>query len=145
MLAKGFSTPELGHPALPSDPSWFPLPVGWEVLGVILSMLLLGTVLVFSARYRRNRWRREAQKLLPQQSVDDWMVMIKRVLLVQHSRETVSQWHTPEQLLAQTSLDAELQVQMCRRYCQPDNQLDTRTNAQVATQLRQWLESLPHV
>lgn len=145
MLAKGFSAPELGHPALPESPSWFPLPTGWEVLGVILLMALLGAVLVLTARYRRNRWRREARKLLTQQDVDGWMAMIKRVLLVQHSREAVSQWHSPEQLLAQTSLDAELRAQMCRRYCQSENRLDAATNARVAAQIRRWLENLPHV
>lgn len=145
MLAKGFSTPELGHPALPGSPSWFPLPVGWEVLGIIVLMALLGTVLILAARYRRDRWRREARKLLSQQDVDGWMAMVKRVLLVQHSREVVSQWQTPEQLLKQTSLDAELRAQMCGRYCQVENQLDAATHARVAAQMRDWLENLPHV
>lgn len=145
MLAKGFSTPDLGHPALPDSPSWFPLPVGWDVLGVIVLIALIAGVLVLAARWRRNRWRRDARKLLSEQNVDGWMLMIKRVLLVQHSREVVSQWQTPAQLLEQTSLDAELRARMCRQYCQPDNQFDATTNARVAEQIGQWLERLPHV
>lgn len=145
MLAKGFSTPALDHPALPDSPSWFPLPVGWTVLGVIALIALTGAMLVLFSRWRRNRWRREACRMLSQQKVDDWMVLIKRVLLVQYSRETVSQWQSPELLLAQTPLDDELRAQMCRHYCQPDNRLDAATNALVAAQIRHWLETLPHV
>lgn len=145
MLAKGFSTPELAHPALPAAASWFPLPLGWTVLGVMLLLGIFIVLLILLARFRRNRWRREARKQLAQQQVDGWITWVKRVLLVQHSRAQVSQWQTPEQLLAQTPLDEELRALMCRRYCQPDNQLEGVINQRIAQQLRHWLETLPHV
>ena len=145
MLAKGFSTPELAHPALPAAASWFPLPAGWMVLGVMLLLAMLIALLIGLARFRRNRWRREARKQLEQQQVDSWIALVKRVLLVQHPRAQVSQWQSPEQLLAQTPLDEELRTLMCRRYCQPDNQLESSINQRIALQLRQWLETLPHV
>ncbi|WP_343550349.1 DUF4381 family protein [Pantoea sp.] len=146
MLAKGFSTPELAHPALPGKVSWFPLPPGWTLLGVLLLIAIIIGALLLLARYRRDRWRREARKQLArQQQVDGWLLLIKQVLLVQHSRAEVSQWQTPQQLLAHTSLDDEVRNLMCRRYCQPDNQLDAETNQRVAGQMRHWLESLPHV
>lgn len=145
MLAKGFSTPELAHPALPAAASWFPLPAGWMVLGVMLLLAMLIAMLIWLARFRRNRWRREARKQLGQQQVDGWIALIKRVLLVQHPRAQVSQWQSPEQLLAQTPLDEELRTLMCRCYCQPDNQLDSSINQRIAQQLRHWLETLPHV
>lgn len=145
MLAKGFSTPELAHPALPAAASWFPLPAGWMVLGVMLLLAMLIAMLIWLARFRRNRWRREARKQLGQQQVDGWIALIKRVLLVQHPRAQVSQWQSPEQILAQTPLDEELRTLMCRRYCQPDNQLESSINQRIAQQLRHWLETLPHV
>ncbi|MFZ4213279.1 DUF4381 family protein [Pantoea endophytica] len=145
MLEKGFSTPELAHPALPAAASWFPLPAGWMVLGVMLLLAMLIALLIGLARFRRNHWRREARKQLGQQQVDGWIALIKRVLLVQHPRAQVSQWQSPEQLLAQTPLDEELRTLMCRRYCQPDNQLESSINQRIALQLRQWLETLPHV
>lgn len=145
MLAKGFSTPELAHPALPPDASWFPLPPGWTVLGLMLMLAMIIALLILLARFRRNRWRREARKQLSQQHVDGWVAWVKRVLLVQHPRARVSQWQAPEQLLAQTSLDEELRTLLCRRYCQPDNQLEPGINRRIAQQLRHWLESLPYV
>lgn len=145
MLAKGFSIPELAHPALPADASWFPLPPGWMVLGVLLLLAVGIYLLRVLARYRRNRWRREARQQLGQQQVDDWMRWVKQVLLVQHSRAEVSQWQTPQQLLAQTTLDDELRLLMCQRYCQPDNQLEVETYQRVARQMRRWLENLPDV
>lgn len=145
MLAKGFSTPELAHPALPAAASWFPLPAGWVVLGVMLLLAMFIALLIWLARFRRNRWRREARKHLAQQQVDGWITWVKRVLLVQHSRTQVSQLQSPEQLLAQTPLDEELRALMCRRYCQPDNQLESAINQRISQQLRHWLETLPHV
>ncbi len=41
MLEKGFTVPDLAEPALPAAPSWFPLPAGWLVLGVMLLVALL--------------------------------------------------------------------------------------------------------
>ncbi|WP_336756032.1 DUF4381 family protein [Pantoea sp. USHLN298] len=145
MLAKGFNTPELAHPALPAAASWFPLPAGWTVLGVIVLLIIFIVLLNMLARFRRNRWRREARKQLTQQQVDGWIIWVKRVLLVQHPRARVSQWQSPEQILAQTPLDEELRTLLCRRYCQPDNQLESPINQRIATQLRHWLETLPHV
>ena len=145
MLAKGFSTPELAHPALPAAASWFPLPAGWTVLSVIVLLIIFIVLLNTLARFRRNRWRREARKQLTQQQVDGWIIWVKRVLLVQYPRARVSQWQSPEQILAQTPLDEELRTLLCRRYCQPDNELESPINQRIATQLRHWLETLPHV
>lgn len=36
MLEKGFTVPNLAEPALPGSPSWFPLPPGWIVLGILV-------------------------------------------------------------------------------------------------------------
>ncbi|WP_428944166.1 DUF4381 family protein [Pantoea sp. FN060301] len=145
MLAKGFSTPALQHPALPESAAWFPLPPGWYVLGSLLLLAIAISAIGRLARYRRNRWRREARRQLAEQTVDSWMTLIKRVLLVHHPRSKVSQWQTPGQLLAQTPLDEELRAALSLRYCQPENQLDRALQQRVAGQLGRWLESLPDV
>lgn len=145
MLAKGFSTPELQHPALPESASWLPLPSGWYVLGGLLLLAIVITALKRLARHRRNRWRQEARRLLTPQSVDSWIGFIKRVLLVHYPRRDVSQWQTPEQLLAQTPLDHELRAVLSQRYCQPENQLESAQQQRLLRQLRRWLESLPDV
>jgi len=113
MLEKGFSVPELLLPALPQNISWFPLPPGWFVLGGVLLIALIIFLIFRLARWRRNLWRRQALASLQQpQSVDSWLALIKRILLMHQPRKSVSQTLSPEQLLEQVEIDAELRQQL---------------------------------
>ncbi|MDX6018808.1 DUF4381 family protein [Scandinavium sp. V105_16] len=146
MLEKGFTVPALSQPALPASPSWFPLPPGWLVLGALL-LATVAVILFFRyARWRRNRWRREALALLPaSHSVDDWLNLIKQVLLVHQPRATVSQSLTAQSLLQPIPLDNDLHQQMCAKYCQRDNQLAEADESRLRRQLATWLKELPDV
>ncbi|CAM3866130.1 DUF4381 domain-containing protein [Rahnella bruchi] len=146
MLEKGFSVPDLFQPALPGRFSWFPLPPGWYVLAALLAAILLIFLFYRLARWRRNLWRRQALAALRQpQDADGWLELIKRILLMHQPRDVVSQWLTPEQLLQQVAIDADLRQQLSDRYCQPDNALDAKQNARLQSQLTHWLEKLPDV
>ncbi|RPH28605.1 DUF4381 domain-containing protein [Buttiauxella warmboldiae] len=146
MLEKGFSVPELLSPALPPGLSWFPLPPGWFVLGGMLLIGLTIFLLFRLARWRRNLWRREALAALQQpHSVDSWLALIKRILLMHQPRHHISHALSPEQLLQQVAIDNDLRQQLSTRYCQPDNQLEAIHNARLQSQLKNWLEKLPYV
>ncbi|MCE0846673.1 DUF4381 domain-containing protein [Buttiauxella sp. A2-C1_F] len=146
MLEKGFSVPELLNPALPKSFSWFPLPPGWFVLGGVLLIALMIFGLFRLARWRRNVWRREALAALQQpHSADSWLELIKRILLMHQPRSQISHTLSPEQLLQQVEIDADLRQQLSAKYCQPDNQLDASQTARLQTQLKNWLEKLPYV
>ncbi|VTQ52296.1 Uncharacterised protein [Campylobacter jejuni] len=146
MLEKGFSVPDLFQPALPGRFSWFPLPPGWFVLAGVLIALLLIFLLYRLARWRRNLWRRQALAALRHaHDADGWLSLIKRILLMHQPRAAVSQWLTPEHVLQQVDIDADLRQQLSVRYCQPDNALDSEQNARLQSQLKTWLEKLPHV
>lgn len=146
MLAKGFSVPDLHHPALPAAFSWFPLPPGWTVLGIIVATGLLLYLFLRFARWRRNLWRREARKSIAnEQTADGWMKTIKRILLIQSSREEISQLTSPGELLAEVPLDEPLRKALASQYCQPDNQLAPQLNVRLQQQMIRWLEALPDV
>jgi len=146
MLEKGFSVPELAVPALPQGISWFPLPPGWWVTGGVVLIALLLFAQFRLARWRRNAWRREARASLQQpHSVDGWLELIKRILLMHQPRASVSNAITPEQLLQKVDIDDDLRQQLSVRYCQPDNQLDAGRSARLQLQLKNWLEKLPYV
>lgn len=146
MLEKGFAVPELAEPVLPDSPSWFPLPPGWFVLSGIILVVLLIFFIIRVARWRRNLWRRQALTALAQpQTVDGWLLLIKRILLVHQPRALVSSALDPTQWLQGVPLDNALRQHLCERYCQPENQLDDADTARLRMQLRRWLEGLPHV
>lgn len=146
MLEKGFSVPELAVPALPQSMSWFPLPPGWWLTGGVLLIVLLVLALFRYARWRRNAWRREALAALQHpHSVDDWLALIKRILLMHQPRTAISQTLSPEQLLQQVAIDDDLRQQLNDKYCQPDNQLNASHSARLQVQLKHWLEKLPYV
>ncbi|EBX1371915.1 DUF4381 domain-containing protein [Salmonella enterica subsp. enterica serovar Newport] len=146
MLEKGFTVPELAEPALPDSPSWFPLPSGWFVLGGVILIVLLIFFIIHLARWRRNLWRRQALTALAQpQTVDSWLMLMKRVLLVHRPREQVSGALDPAQWLQHVPLDDVLRQHLCERYCQPENQLSDADTVRLRMQLRTWLEGLPHV
>lgn len=146
MFEKGYAVPELLTPAPPPSPSWFPLPFGWLILLAIVVGLTALFLLIRYARWRRNRWRREALLALNHpHSVDSWMQLIKRVQLVHQPRQTVSQTLAPEAVLASLTLDADLRDQLIARYCRADNALSDRQTARLRDQLAQWLKELPHV
>lgn len=146
MLEKGFSVPELLNPALPQPASWWPLPPGWTALGAVL-LAAVGIFLILRlARWRRNLWRRQALQQLGQpHSVDGWMALIKRIQLIHLSRKEVSGRLTPQALLQDVPIDAEIRQLLSERYCQPDNALSDRHNSQLQQQLSRWLRGLPHV
>ena len=146
MLEKGFSVRELSVPALPQGFSWFPLPPGWWVTGVVLLIALILFGVFRLARWRRNAWRREAlASLQGAHSADGWLELIKRILLMHQPRATVSQTLSPEQFLQQVDIDNDLRQQLNEKYCQPDNQLDASHTARLRAQLTKWLEKLPYV
>ncbi|MGU3413314.1 DUF4381 family protein [Enterobacteriaceae bacterium C34A] len=146
MLEKGFTVPTLANPALPPSASWLPLPPGWWVLAAIL-LTLLAIYLIFRfARWRRNRWRREAlAAFAASHGVDEWLTLIKQVLLVHQPRETVSHLLTADALLLHVPLDPELSGQLRARYCQRENSLDAEQDSRLRTQLTQWIRELPDV
>lgn len=146
MLAKGFSVPDLQHPALPGAVSWLPLPVGWYGLALVVVLAGLAYALLRLARWQRNRWRREARALLADtQRADDWIALIKRIQLVHQPRSHISASLRPATLLAGMPLDEELSQILCQRYCQPDNLLEVALNQRLSRQLTAWLEGLPDV
>ncbi|WP_449544548.1 DUF4381 family protein [Lelliottia amnigena] len=146
MLEKGFSVPELAVPALPQGFAWFPLPPGWWITGAVVLIALLLFLLFRLARWRRNAWRREALASLQHaHSVDGWLELIKRILLMHQPRAVVSQTRSPEQLLQQVDIDPDLRQQLNAKYCQADNQLDASHTARLQAQLKKWLEKLPYV
>ena len=146
MLEKGFTVPSLEQPALPPSPAWFPLPAGWIVLVSLLLIALALTLFFRYARWRRNRWRREAlEALSQQQNVDGVMALIKQILLVHHPRSQISQSMTPAELLRDVPLDAPLRTAMCEKYCQRDNRLDESQYSRLHKQLAHWLKELPNV
>jgi hypothetical protein len=82
MLEKGFTVPALSQPALPPSASWLPLPPGWWVVGMIVLATLSLYLFFRFARWRRNRWRREAlATLVISHTVDSWLALIKQILL----------------------------------------------------------------
>ena len=146
MFEKGYAVPDLLTPALPSAPSGFPLPIGWLILLAIAVGLAALFLLIRYARWRRNRWRREALLALNHpHTVDSWMQLIKRVQLVHQPRQMVSQTLAPEAVLASLTLDADLRDQLIARYCRADNALNDQQTARLRAQLAQWLKELPHV
>ncbi|HDT1382849.1 DUF4381 family protein [Klebsiella aerogenes] len=146
MFEKGYAVPDLLTPALPPAPSWFPLPIGWLILLAIAASLAALLLLIRYARWRRNRWRREALLALNHQhTADSWMQLIKRVQLVHQPRRTVSQTLAPEAVLASLTLDTDLRDQLISRYCRADNALNDQQTARLRAQLAQWLKELPHV
>ncbi|WP_234262483.1 DUF4381 family protein [Klebsiella aerogenes] len=146
MLEKGFTVPVLLHPALPPSVSWFPLPPGWLVLGALILVALAIYLFFRLARWRRNRWRREALVAfaLPH-SVDSWMRLIKRIQLVHQPRNVVSHRQTPESLLEQLPLEADLKQTLCMKYCQRDNRLGPEQALRLRQQMTCWLKELPDV
>ncbi|HAT1577336.1 TPA: DUF4381 family protein [Raoultella ornithinolytica] len=146
MLEKGFTVPELLQPALPPSASWLPLPAGWTVLGELL-LASLAIYLIFRfARWRRNRWRREALSALAvSHTIDGWMALIKQILLVHHSRETIGRSLKAEAILRHVPLTSTLAQTLCARYCQRDNLLDAGQEAELRQQLMHWLKELPDV
>ncbi|MGB9097272.1 DUF4381 domain-containing protein [Erwinia sp.] len=146
MLAKGFSVPELHPPALPAEISWLPLPPGWYVLGALIIAALLVFLGSRLLRWRRNAWRREARRCIQQQqNADGWLEVIKRILLVHHPRDEISDLDRPESLLASLPLDEPARQALIDRYCQRENQLEPQQNARLQQQLSRWLETLPDV
>ncbi|WP_338556970.1 DUF4381 family protein [Erwinia sp. E_sp_B04_7] len=146
MLAKGFSVPDLHTPALPAEIPWFPLPPGWYVLGALLATALLFFLFLRLLRWRRNLWRREARRgIRLEQNADGWLDIIKRILLVHHSRPEISRLSSAGELLATLPLDEPVRQALLSRYCQPDNQLEQQQNARLQQQLSRWLETLPDV
>ncbi|HHU0708988.1 TPA: hypothetical protein ACT92A_000954 [Enterobacter hormaechei subsp. hormaechei] len=91
-------------------------------------------------------WRRQALEAITQShSVDSWLVLIKRILLVHHARQTISAYLDPALWLSDLPLDADIRDQLCQRYCQPENHLSEEETFRLRQQLRSWIEGLPYV
>lgn len=146
MLEKGFTVPELLTPTLPAGFPWWPSAPGWTWLATLLMLVAAGILLAKLARWRRNRWRREAQlQIGVLKEADHWLALIKQINLVHRPRREVAQAVSPLELLAGVPLDDDLRALLCERYCRPDNRLTPEQNARLAKQLTAWLETLPHV
>lgn len=146
MLDKGFTVPDLALPPLPQPVSWLPLPDGWYWLAACLALGAGVWGLLRVARWRRNRWRREASALARNlDNADEWLVVVRRILLVHHPRAEVSRLQGVEAVLAQVPLDADLVTVLAEKYCQPDNRLPEPVNARIRGQIAQWLEEIPDV
>lgn len=146
MLEKGFAVPDLLQPALPAPASWFPLPFGWLILGILTCASLALYLLFYLASWRRNRWRREAFSAMQRaQNVDSWLCLIKRVLLIHQPRAAISRDNAPESILRYVPVDEDLRHLLCSKYCQVENQLDDNQTVRLRTQLTHWLEGLPNV
>ncbi len=116
------------------------------MLGALLLTLLAIYLIIRFARWRRNRWRREAlAAFAASHGVDEWLTLIKQVLLVHQPRASVSQLLTADALLQQVPLDSELTGQLRARYCQRENSLDAEQDSHLRTQLTQWIRELPDV
>lgn len=87
---------------MPQPIPWIPATIGWLIVGVWL-LSLIGIALVHNvARYRKNRYRREAQAVLDRISESDGHVaftitsLIKRTALTAYSREEVASLSGPD-------------------------------------------------
>jgi hypothetical protein len=82
----------------PTPVSWWPPAPGWYVLAGVASVLLATAAWVAFSRWRRNRYRREALKLLetmPKEttSLPQVAELLKRVALAAYPRESVASLH----------------------------------------------------
>jgi hypothetical protein len=146
MLERGFAVPDLALPALPPPVSWFPLPAGWWVSGILLVVALNLFVIFRIARWRRNIWRREAYKAIQRNLyVDDWLCLIKRILLIHLPRESVSRKISPASFLRYVPIDDDLRLLLSTKYCQRDNDLDDDQALRLRSQVFNWLKGLPDV
>ncbi|ROS22371.1 DUF4381 family protein [Raoultella terrigena] len=146
MFEKGYVVPALRDPVLPPAASWFPLPLGWDLLICGLLLLAIALCITRYARWRRNRWRREALGALAQpQTIDSWLQLIKRIQLVHRPRQEMSRALAPKAVLAPIAIDDDLRRQMIARYCRADNALSDEQSARLRRQLARWLKELPNV
>ncbi len=122
MFEKGYAVPELLTPALPPRPQLVSATNRLADSARDCRRPAALFLLIRYARWRRNRWRREALLALNHpHTVDSWMQLIKRVQLVHQPRQMVSQTLAPEAVLASLTLDADLRDLLIARYCRADN------------------------
>ena len=136
MLEKGFTVPELAEPVLPIHRHGFPCRRDGSLWAAScprdtgfshLSRLQMAPQSVASSG---------PDGLTQPQTVDSWLLLMKRILLVHQPREQVSGALDPAQWLPSVPLDNALRQRLCERYCQPDNQLSDADTARLRVQLR---------
>ena len=74
----------------PALPSWMPQTIGWYIVFGVLFLLVAWAAWRMFARWRRNRYRREALRELEQADVSARPVLLKRVALAAWPREEVA-------------------------------------------------------
>jgi len=74
----------------PAAPSWMPQTIGWYIVFGLLGLLALWAAWHLLARWRHNRYRREALRELEHTDVSGIPVLLKRVALAAWPREEVA-------------------------------------------------------
>lgn len=74
----------------PPPPSWTPQTVGWYVLFGLLCLLAVWIAWRIFARWKRNRYRREALRELQHADISAIPVLLKRTALAAWPRERVA-------------------------------------------------------
>jgi hypothetical protein len=74
----------------PAPPSWMPQTMGWYVVFGLLLLLTLWAVWRAVARWRRNRYRREALRQVEHADVHAIPALLKRTALAAWPREQVA-------------------------------------------------------
>lgn len=78
--------------------------LGWKVVAILITLMLTWTAIVFTKRYIKNAYRREAVRLLTAiqdrfkkenevECVNDTMILLKQVSLKAYPREEVAKLH----------------------------------------------------
>lgn len=74
----------------PSPPAWTPQTIGWYVVFVLFSLLIVWLIFHTVRHWMRNRYRREALRELAATSPDQFSTLLKRTALAAWPRERVA-------------------------------------------------------
>lgn len=131
----------------PASVSMWPDTLAWKVL--MISVLLTISWLLWKRynKHQKLRWKRqalqEAEIAFEKSKADVWFKLIKRVFLVHHSREEVSEINDSELIAHLTRLETHSQKTLVDAHYKPDSRLSLQTNTLMYQAFTQWLKSLP--
>jgi len=74
----------------PAPPSWMPQTIGWYVLFALLAVALAWWAFRVIRRWRANRYRREALRVLPATPASQLSALLKRTALSAWPRQDVA-------------------------------------------------------
>lgn len=116
----------------------------------VFTLLVLAALALLWWRYRRHRqalWRRQALALAEQtrksQQADLWFGLLKRVLLVHHSRAAVAALSDQQLLALLTELAPNAKAELGQRHHQAVGLLSASSNHQVYQAVVKWISALP--